>query len=404
MPSTALDKLFDADNHYWETSDAFTRHRSAKFKDRGVQIKDVDGLRRYVVNDQVVDTLPGPPDVHKRPEPGAFLDFFQGKTSKRDFYAAFTVEPSSRPEWYDRDARLQVMDTQGVEATWMFPSHGVVLEAELQSDLEASVEIFRAFNRWVDDEWGFAYQGRIFGVPYMNLTDPDVAVTELQWCLDRGARVVTLRQGPALTAHGTRSPADPMFDRFWGLVQEANVVVAPHDSTDHSYLELDAVLNRIWSTSAPVAEVSEEDQSMTLGASLFGPLMKGRMVHDLAYVLVAHRLFERFPKLNIAFIENGGAWVPSLLMALDALGHTGGYTSSPREQFVQHCWVAPFVEESVDELARHLPADRILFGSDWPHGEGYAQPRDFLANVTNFSQADQYKIMYENARSLTHPA
>ena len=29
---------------------------------------------------------------------------------------------------------------------------------------------------------------------------------------------------------------------------------------------------------------------------------------------------------------------------------------------------APFVEDSVDDLARYLPVERILFGSDWPHG------------------------------------
>jgi predicted TIM-barrel fold metal-dependent hydrolase len=116
---------------------------------------------------------------------------------------------------------------------------------------------------------------------------------------------------------------------------------------------------------------------------------------------VAHRLFERFPGLKVAYIENGCAWVPSLLQALDYLGHGGDYTVSPREQFVEHCWVAPFVEESVDELARHLPVERILFGSDWPHGEGFPEPRDFLANVANFSERDQRRIMYENAHELT---
>ena len=27
--------IFDADNHYWETSDSFTRHRDPKFAERG---------------------------------------------------------------------------------------------------------------------------------------------------------------------------------------------------------------------------------------------------------------------------------------------------------------------------------------------------------------------------------
>jgi predicted TIM-barrel fold metal-dependent hydrolase len=63
--------------------------------------------------------------------------------------------------------------------------------------------------------------------------------------------------------------------------------------------------------------------------------------------------------------------------------------------------VAPFVEDDVAELARFLPVERILFGSDWPHAEGLSQPRDFFANVASFSLDDQRKIMVENARSLT---
>ena len=53
------------------------------------------------------------------------------------------------------------------------------------------------------------------------------------------------------------------------------------------------------------------------------------------------------------------------------------------------------------ELAKHLPVERILFGSDWPHAEGIAHPRDFFDNVEDFSLADQRRIMLENARELT---
>ncbi len=53
------------------------------------------------------------------------------------------------------------------------------------------------------------------------------------------------------------------------------------------------------------------------------------------------------------------------------------------------------------ELARHLPVERILFGSDWPHGEGFAHPLDFRANIESFSAADRQRMMYDNVRELT---
>ena len=405
MGSGTITTIFDADNHYWETSEAFTRHRNPKFADRGVQVKELDGLQRYVIDGEVFQGLPGPGDKHPRPAPGSFMDYFAGRLSRDDFQASFNVPPSEHPEWYDRQERLKVMDKQGVEAAWLFPSHGVVLEAPmLKSDIEAAIEVMRAFNRWIEEDWGFAYENRIFGVPFLNLSDPNRAADELKWCLDHGARVVAIRHGSAVTAEGLRSPADPMFDRFWGLAQDAGVVVSSHDGSDNTYADMYTLLNQVWGDATNAAADSFGDNmKMMGGGSVVGALMKNRVVHDFAYFLVAHRLFERFPGLKIAFIENGSAWVPPLLNALEYLGHGGDYLSNPKDMFLEHCWVAPFVEESVDELARHLPVERILFGSDWPHGEGYAEPKHFFENVVNFSIEDQRRIMYMNACELTRP-
>ena len=109
----------------------------------------------------------------------------------------------------------------------MFPSQGVCMEGPMQPDIEASIEIFRAFNRWLEEDWGFAYQNRIFGVPFLTLSDLERAVDELEWCIEHGARVVSIRNGPAFTPEGTRSPADPMFDPFWARVRDARRRRAP---------------------------------------------------------------------------------------------------------------------------------------------------------------------------------
>ena len=48
--------------------------------------------------------------------------------------------------------------------------------------------------------------------------------------------------------------------------------------------------------------------------------MKHRLIEDFATVLVAHKLFERFPGLRVAYIENGADWVPRCLHSLHMLG------------------------------------------------------------------------------------
>ena len=145
------------------------------------------GKPHYFFGERQHPIIPGPGDVHPRPRPGALYDYFAGKSSKERVGNELACEdPAAHPEWFDRDARLACMDAQGVEAAWLFPSQGVCMEGPMQPDIEASIEVLRAFNRWLDDDWGFAYQDRIFAVPFLTLSDIGRAVAELEWCL--GAR------------------------------------------------------------------------------------------------------------------------------------------------------------------------------------------------------------------------
>ncbi|TVV70954.1 amidohydrolase family protein [Sphingomonas solaris] len=400
--------VFDADNHYWEGHDAFTRYRAAKYQDRGLRLVEVDGAVRYFIGDREHPILPGPGDLHGRPVPGSLFDYFAGKASFDPLMPELWSEkPVDHPEWFNRDARLACMDDQGIEAAWMFPSHGVCIEGPMQPDIEASLHILGAFNRWIDDEWGFAYKNRIFGVPLLSLSSLDGALKELEWALSRGARIITLRNGPAFTPDGMRSPADPRFDPFWARVEEAGITVTVHAGFEDGYRHVDRSVASTWG-------INLDEQSGDLigrhdkgyDSKLVYMLQKHRLVRDFAAVLVSHGLFERFPRLKFAYIENGGTWVGPMLHDLQVI-HTqnpGMFGENPVDQFHRNCWVAPFVEDDVDDLARHMPVERILFGSDWPHAEGVGHPREFFNSLLNFSGADQRRIMLDNARELTFAA
>ncbi|MHB1582739.1 MAG: amidohydrolase family protein [Acidimicrobiales bacterium] len=393
---------FDADNHYWEPSDAFTRHRHPRFADRGVRVEEVGGRMRYVVHGELHPWVPGPGDVNPRPRPGALYEHFAGRAPKASVAAMLTSEdPADHPEWFDRDARLEVMDRQGLEAVWLFPSQAVCMEGPMQPDVEASVEVFAAFNRWLEEDWGFAYRDRIFGVPYLTLSDLGRAVGELEWVIDRGARVVAVRPGPVFTPDGLRSPADPVFDPFWARAAEARLVVTAHAGFDDGYRELEDALARTWGYESrrrpgPVS-------SLSFYEPFVDALMHDRRIHDFVAALLAHGLFERHPGLRFASIENGAVWVPSLLHVLWRLHtqHDGIFRRNPIDQLHEHVWIAPFGEDDVAELATQIPVERILFGSDWPHAEGMAEPRDFLAKLDAFSDGEKARIMRENARELT---
>ena len=47
-----------------------------------------------------------------------------------------------------------------------------------------------------------------------------------------------------------------------------------------------------------------------------------------------------------------------------------------------------------------MPVERILFGSDFPHPEGLAEPLGYLKEFEDFSAADVEKIFHSNLKGL----
>ena len=75
LADSEIQTVFDADNHYWEVSDSFTRHRDPEFADRGVVLKEMGGKPYYFFGERAHPIIPGPGDAHPRPRPGALYDY-----------------------------------------------------------------------------------------------------------------------------------------------------------------------------------------------------------------------------------------------------------------------------------------------------------------------------------------
>jgi predicted TIM-barrel fold metal-dependent hydrolase len=178
-----------------------------------------------------------------------------------------------------------------------------------------------------------------------------------------------------------------VYDGFWGLAAEAGVVVATHAGLD-GY----DVLVQMW-------EPGRAEQSV-LRSPLRGVLTKGRAVADFYGAALCHLIFERFPRLRMASVENGAGWIPDLLHRLDdvASRNPGAFKQHPREVFGEHVWVTPFWEDQVDDLLGDVRVDRLLLGSDWPHAEGVVEPVDFVTeSLGSLSADDVRKVSHDNA-------
>ncbi|MFD0855329.1 amidohydrolase family protein, partial [Actinomadura adrarensis] len=277
-----------------------------------------------------------------------------------------------RAEYRDRDARLAVMDEQGMEACIMLPTLGVGMEIALSKDIPALAAAFRAFNRWLEEDWGFAYKNRIFAAPYITLADPDNAVRELEWALERDARFIVMIPGPVLTEVGMRAPADPMFDAFWQLVNDSGITVTYHGGETH-YTKF-------------LTEWGEKDFTEAFRATAFRGLASPDPMQDTLASHLSLGLFHRFPNLRMASIEVGSAWVFHLFEKLSkSYGQVPHlYPEDPRETFKRHVWVSPFYEDELASLLELVGAEHILMGSDYPHVEGLADPASYIKDLENF--------------------
>ncbi len=388
-------RLFDADNHYYEAEDAFTRHLDRRLARRAVDWAEVHGRKKLLVGGAINHFIPNP-TFDPIGKPGALMEYYRGS---EEGGASFRekirdVEPLAlHPEYRNRDARLRVMDAQGIEGCWLFPTLGVGIEHALDGDPEACVAAFSAFNRWLDEDWGFAHRSRIYAAPWICLKDQRAAIAELEWVLGRGARVVLIAPGPVVTTSGTESPFTEAYDAFWARVNEAGVTVAVHGGAS-VYSDMES----IWERGA---------QMRAFFGSPLGGIIHGthRDIHDTLAAMVCHRLFERHPRLRVASIENGANWVRGLMQKLVIAGNQNPdwFREKPLESFRRHVWVAPFWEDDPVDIADAIGAERTLLGSDWPHLEGVSEPRSYAERLTPLGEAGARRILRENALELTGP-
>ena len=178
---------FDADSHYYEAEDALTRHLPKEWRRRGPQWIEMNGRKRLMLGGKLYTYIPNP-TFDPIARPGCAHDYFAAKEGGKSLADVMGDLEPIRPEYRDRDARLKVMDEQGIGASWLFPTLAVTLEVSFRPDHEAAAATIRAFNRWLAEDWGFAYKDRIFAAPVITLSDPDWAVEEIEWCIRQGAK------------------------------------------------------------------------------------------------------------------------------------------------------------------------------------------------------------------------
>jgi predicted TIM-barrel fold metal-dependent hydrolase len=393
MPSRKLDfPVFDADNHMYETTDAFTKYLPPEYAGL-IKYVEVDGRTKIAVNGQISEYIPNP-TFARVAAPGAQEEYFrtgnpEGKTRRETLGRAIDALPGfSEPE-----PRLQLMDELGLDRALMWPTLASLLEERMRHHPPAAHAVVHALNQWMHEHWTYNYANRIFPAPVIHLGIVDRAVEELDWVIDRGARIILIRPAPAWGFMGPRSPALPEFDPFWKRVAEADVVVGMHAS-DSGYQRY----ANEWEGNP------EGEMTPFRGESGFRAITghQGRPIIDTVASLVGHGLCSRFPTLKFIPVENGSNWVRPMIADMEyAWIHTpNAFDENPVDVLKRNIYVHPFHEEDPKGLVAILGADRVLFGSDYPHPEGMADPITFVDDLEGLADEDVRMIMGGNLSRL----
>jgi predicted TIM-barrel fold metal-dependent hydrolase len=402
--------VFDADNHMYETTDAFTKYLPAEYEGL-VKYVEVNGRTKIALRNVISEYIPNPtfnkvappgaqelefrlknPSSKHTPVGGAMGFFDRERTAEvAKTIPKYVVSP---PAFFEPAARLELMDEQRIDRAMMWPTLASLLEERLADDPKASAVVVHALNEWMYEHWTYNFENRIFPTPVINLSIIDEAIKELDYVVERGARAVLIR--PATVpdfGRRRRSFALPEYDPFWKKVEEAGLLVGMH-SSDDGYTrfvnEWDGVTDEMRPFIAP---------------TMFSQLIRSeyRSIRDAVYSIVGHGLATRFPDLRFMPVENGSQWVPTAIKQMTKLydRNPNGWYEDPVVALRRSLVVHPFFEEDVMGIVNAIGVDSVVFGSDFPHPEGMADPTSFVTELDDtLSETDKAKIMGGNLSVL----
>lgn len=233
---------------------------------------------------------------------------------------------------------------------------------------------------------------RFAGLGTLPLQDVDLAAQELTRCVRelglRGVEIGT-HVDPNDHCHGAkcRNLDHPSLDVVWKTAQDLNaaIFVHPWDMMGKDRMP------KYW---LPWLVGMPAESSLAICSMIFGGV------------------FERFPKLRVAFAHGGGAFPGTIgriehgfsvrpdLVAIDNKTNPRKYLAS--EKGPARFYVDSLVHDAdaLKLLLKIFGAERVALGSDYPFPLGEAEPGKLIETVADLSAKEKEQLLSETAREF----
>jgi predicted TIM-barrel fold metal-dependent hydrolase len=258
------------------------------------------------------------------------------------------------PGMTDPAARFKDMDLEGIDVAVLFGTQ-IALTANGLMNGELAAALCRAVNEWLIEYCG-ADRKRLLAVGLIPCQAPEAAVKELEFLAKAGAVSAML----PTNVYG-RNMGDPMFFPIYDAAEKIGMTLSVHPQTGHD-------------------GVPGVSGVMGAGSRRF---YKYAYVHMTAFPfelmiammhMIGEGVFDRFPRLRVAYMEGGAGWLPYWMERFDEhleklAPQMPALKRRPSEiirseQIVLSC---ESEESGLDRVLEAAGAGSVLYASDYCH-------------------------------------
>ena len=394
-----IPRIISVDDHVIEPPNVWQDRLPEKYKAIGPRI-----VRRKVKNMQFVGGVFSYDEADDE-EDGLWCDWWlvedlQYPLTRLSAAAGYprdeiTVSPITmddmRKGCWDQKARLEDMDVNHVEASLAFPSFPRFCGQTFteRKDRVLGDLCVKAYNDWMVEEWCAGTKDRLIPLIIVQLWDPNLAAAEVRRNAARGNHAVTFSEIPAFLGLPSMHDKDGFWDPFLEACEETDTVVCMHIGSS----------SKMPSTSADApAAVGSTLTYMNAAMSMTDWLMSG--------------LFEKFPRLKIAYSEGQIGWIPYVLERADAVWEDnrgwGGVADKvlrpPSEYYYEHVYGCFFDDAHGLKNLDAVGVDNVTFETDYPHSDSTWPHTKKVAEeiMKDLTQEQVEKICRTNAIEMLH--
>ena len=293
---------------------------------------------------------------------------------------------------FDAIERSLVLDSLGFAAQWVFPTFAATQFAGSDHDLlyGGADALNRAMAAFCADD------PRLLAVATVPWGDPARTIDTARRAIDIGCRAVLVTTD---IPKGVVSPTHPDHQPLWAMLEDRNVPVVSH----------------IGGGGRPVRPGFHDNGHEVTDFLGGGENVRAKdfmAIHQRPEIfwaaMVLDGMFERFPGLRGASVEEGAMWVVPWIRRLDRAMQFAktepplrDLAKLPSEYVSDHLRFTPFAGEPVGWMIEQAGDDLFLFSSDYPHPEGTKDPvQRFEATMDGVSETAMQRFYSGNFADL----